>query len=134
MEKSEFILNDKKVEIESINYENGNISIIGKNPDCGINIYIKYDINLLPKNLKKDISNYIYLDQNFYTEKFSYVIEIKKDIYLTKKSYNNYLLELYLPKVEILIPPFDNINKRRVDLKEEELEIRKLELKVYFKV
>lgn len=134
MEKSEFILNDKKVEIESINYENGNISIIGKNPDCGINIYIKYDINLLPKNLKKDISNYIYLDQNFYTEKFSYVIEIKKDIYLTKKSYNNYLLELYLPKVEILIPPFDNIKKRRVDLKEEELEIRKLELKVYFKV
>ena len=135
MNTSIFIVNDKKIEINSINYEDGCFTITTKEPNYSINISLKKDIDIksFKENIKENISKYIYLDQNFITEKYSYVIAIKDNIYITKKSDNMFLFELNLPQVEILIPPFNNIKNVRDDLNENEAEIKKIEIKAYFK-
>ncbi len=134
MDTSIFIVNDQKIEISNINYEDGCFLITTKEPNYTINISLKKDIDIksLKLNIKENISNDIYLDQHFITEKYSYVIAIKDNIYITKKSDNIYLFELYLPQVEILIPPFNNIKNTRENLSEKEVEIKKIEIKAYF--
>lgn len=134
MDTSIFIVNDQKIEISNINYEDGCFSITTKEPNYTINISLKKDIDIksLKLNIKENISNDIYLDQHFITEKYSYVIAIKDNIYITKKSDNIFLFELYLPQVEILIPPFNNIKNTRENLSEKEVEIKKIEIKTYF--
>ena len=134
MNTSIFIVNDQKIEISNINYEDGCFSITTKEPNYTINISLKKDIDIksLKLNIKENISNDIYLDQHFITEKYSYVIAIKDSIYITKKSDNIFLFELYLPQVEILIPPFNNIKNTRENLSEKEVEIKKIEIKAYF--
>ena len=134
MDTSIFIVNDQKIEISNINYEDGCFSITTKEPKYTINISLKKDINIksLKINIKENISKYVYLDQHFITEKYSYVIAIKDNMYITKKSDNIYLFELYLPQVEILIPPFNNIKNTRENLSEKEVEIKKIEIKAYF--
>ena len=134
MNTSIFIVNDQKIEISNINYEDGCFSITTKEPNYTINISLKKDIDIksLKLNIKENISNDIYLDQHFITEKYSYVIAIKDNIYITKKSDNIFLFELYLPQVEILIPPFNNIKNTRENLSEKEVEIKKIEIKAYF--
>lgn len=134
MDTSIFIVNDQKIEISNINYEDGCFLITTKEPNYTINISLKKDIDIksLKLNIKENISNDIYLDQHFITEKYSYVIAIKDNIYITKKSDNIFLFELYLPQVEILIPPFNNIKNTRENLSEKEVEIKKIEIKAYF--
>lgn len=134
MDTSIFIVNDQKIEISNINYEDGCFLITTKEPKYTINISLKKDIDIksLKLNIKENISNDIYLDQHFITEKYSYVIAIKDNIYITKKSDNIFLFELYLPQVEILIPPFNNIKNTRENLSEKEVEIKKIEIKAYF--
>ena len=130
MNKSIFILNDKHIEIKSIIYNNKDLSIKTIN-NCILNINFNFDITTLNDNIRENISKKIYIDQNFVTEKYSYVIDIGNDIYLTKNE-NNYLLEINIPKVDILIPPFDNISNKRVELSNDNIEINKLEVKIYF--
>lgn len=134
MDTSIFIVNDQKIEISNINYEDGCFSITTKEPKYTINISLKKEIDIksLKINIKENISKDVYLDQHFITEKYSYVIAIKDNIYITKKSDNIYLFELYLPQVEILIPPFNNIKNTRENLSEKEVEIKKIEIKAYF--
>ena len=134
MDTSIFIVNDKKIEISNINYEDGCFSITTKEPKYTINISLnkEIDIKSLKINIKENIAKYVYLDQHFITEKYSYVIAIKDNIYITKKSDNIFLFELYLPHVEILIPPFNNIKNNRENLSEKEVEIKKIEIKAYF--
>ena len=134
MDTSIFIVNDQKIEISNINYEDGCFLITTKEPNYTINISLEKDIDIksLKLNIKENISNDIYLDQHFITEKYSYVIAIKDNIYITKKSDNIFLFELYLPQVEILIPPFNNIKNTRENLSEKEVEIKKIEIKAYF--
>lgn len=134
MDTSIFIVNDQKIEISNINYEDGCFLITTKEPNYTINISLKKEIDIksLKINIKENISNDIYLDQHFITEKYSYVIAIKDSIYITKKSDNIFLFELYLPQVEILIPPFNNIKNTRENLSEKEVEIKKIEIKAYF--
>ena len=133
MNKSTFILNDKNLEIKDIIYSDNELSIKTCN-NYILNIYLKFDINKLNNGIRENISKKIYMDQNFITEKYSYVIDIGDNVYLTKNK-DNYLLEISIPKVNILIPPFDNINNKRLELKNnyDELEINKLEIKIYFK-
>ena len=134
MDTSIFIVNDQKIEISNINYEDGCFSITTKEPKYTINFSLKKEIDIksLKINIKENISKDVYLDQHFITEKYSYVIAIKDNIYITKKSDNIYLFELYLPQVEILIPPFNNIKNTRENLSEKEVEIKKIEIKAYF--
>ena len=134
MDTSIFIVNDQKIEISNINYEDGCFSITTKEPKYTINISLKKEIDIksLKINIKENISKDVYLDQHFITEKYSYVIAIKDNIYITKKSDNIFLFELYLPQVEILIPPFNNIKNTRENLSEKEVEIKKIEIKAYF--
>ena len=134
MDTSIFIVNDQKIEISNINYEDGCFSITTKEPKYTINISLKKEIDIksLKINIKENISKDVYLDQHFITEKYSYVIAIKDNIYITKKSDNIFLFELYLPQVEILISPFNNIKNTRENLNEEEVEIKKIEIKAYF--
>ena len=132
MNKSKFILDDKNLEIKNVTYDKNELSIKTTN-NYSLNIYLNFDITKLKEGKRENISKKIYTDQNFVTEKYSYVIDIGNDIFLTKNN-DGYLLEIILPQVKIFIPPFDNINNKRLELKEnyDELEIHKLEVKIYF--
>ena len=131
MKESTFILNDESIEIKSINFSNRELSIRTIN-NYMLNIYLNFDITELKDGIKENISNKIYIDQNFRTENYSYVIDIGSDIYLTKND-NEYLLEVSIPKVNILIPPYDNINNKRLESNNSvKPEIKKLEAKIYF--
>ena len=131
--KSIFILNDEYQEIESIIYKERLLTIKTIN-NCILNIDLNIDITKLKTNKKENISKKIYKDQNFITNKYSYVIYIGKNVYLTKNN-DDYLLEIKIPKVDILIPPYENINNKRLEknYNYNNLEIKKLEVKVYFK-
>ena len=133
MNKSVFIINDEYLKIKSIIFEKGLLSIKTSN-NYMLNINLNFDINTLKNDVRENISKRIYIDQNFVTEKYSYVIDIGDNVYLTKSN-DYYLLEINISNVDILIPPFDNINKKRLELNNnyDELEIHKLEVKIYFK-
>ena len=47
---------------------------------------------------------------------------------------NTYLLELNLPSIDIVIPPFDKIKETRINLSSEEIEIKNLEINAHFKL
>ena len=129
MNKSIFTLNDEILKIESIIFDKGLLSIKASN-NCVLNIDLNFDITKLNNGIRENISKKIYTDQNFITEKYSYVIDIGNEVYLTKND-DNYLLEISISNVNILIPPFDNINNRRLN-NYDESEINKLEAKIYF--
>ena len=130
---SEFILNDKYIKIESINYKDELLSIKTIN-DSILNISLNFDITKLQDGIRRNIAKKIYFDHNFITKNYSYSFNIGNNVYLTKKK-NNYLLEINIPKVEVLIPPFDNINNKRLEsINYDEQEIKKLEIKIYFKI
>ena len=132
MNKSIFIVDDKFLEIKSIVFNKGLLSIKTAN-NYMLNIDLNFDITTLNNGVRENISKRIYSDQNFVTEKYGYVIDIGNDVYLTKTN-DYYLLEINIPKVDILIPPFDNINNKRIDFNNnKEIEIKKLEAKIYFK-
>ena len=132
MNKSTFILNDEFLEIESIIFEKGLLSIKASNKYM-LNIDLNFDINTLKNDIRENISKKIHQDQNFVTEKYSYVIDIGDDVYLTKSN-DNYLLEINVSNINILIPPFDNVNNKRLELDNsyDEIEVHKLEAKIYF--
>ena len=132
MNESVFILNDEFLEIKSIIFDKGLLSIKTSN-NYMLNIYLNFDITTLKKDVRENISERIYTDQNFVTKKYSYVFDIGTDVYLTKCN-DYYLLEIYISKVNILIPPFDNVNNKRLESNNsyDELEIHKLEAKIYF--
>ena len=122
MNESLFILDDKILKIDNIIYKNGELSITTSN-----NYMLNINLNIEKINNEK-----ILTDLSFVTQKYSYLIDIGNNALLTKFD-NNYLLEIDIPKVNILIPPFDNINKKRLESNiSDEVEIHKLKLKVYF--
>ena len=124
MNESLFILDDKILKIDNIIYKNGELSITTSNN-------YMLNINLDIERINNEIIN---TDLSFVTQKYSYLIDIGNNALLTKID-NNYLLEIDIPKVNILIPPFDNINKKRLESNiSDEVEIHKLKLKlkVYF--
>ena len=91
MNKSTFVLNDKLLKIKSIIYDKGLLSVKTSN-NYILNIYLNFDITLLENDVRENISKKIYMDQNFVTEKYSYVIDIGNDVYLTKSNdYYNFL-------------------------------------------
>lgn len=132
MNKSIFIINDEVLEIKSIIFDKGLLSIKTIN-NYILNIDLNFDITTLKNDIRENISNRIYTNQNFVTEKYSYVIDIGNDVYLTKGS-DYYLLEINISNVNILIPPFDNVHNKRLELNKnyKELEIHKLDAKIYF--
>ena len=132
MNKSTFILNDELLDIKSIIFDKGLLSIETSN-NYILNIDLNFDITALKNDVRENISKRIYIDQNFGTEKYSYVIDIGDNVYLTKSN-DYYLLEINISNVDILIPPFDNINNKRLELNNnyDELEINKLYAKIYF--
>ena len=132
MNKSIFVLDDEDLVIKSVTYDSGELSIKTSN-NYELNINIDMDISVLKTGVRENISKKIHADQNFITEKYSYVIDIGHDVYLTKNN-DNYLLEISIQKVNILIPPFDNFNKKRIELGSnyDMLEIHKLYVKIFF--
>lgn len=124
-------INGKVIDVDNIKYEDKSILITLKN-NWGLNISFKDDISLLGNCIKRDVSKDIYYEINFYTDRYSYCINVDKGVYITKVD-NNYLLELNLPSINVIIPPFDNVNKVRAELSDSEIEIKNLEMKVCFK-
>ena len=130
MTKSTFVVNGKTLGIKTINYNRGNLDIITTN-NYLLNIDFNFDITELKEGSRENILGKIYKDQNFSTDKYSYVIYIGQDVYLTKNN-NRYFLEINLPKVDILIPPFDKSKNKRLEEDKYSSEIKQLEVKVYF--
>ena len=132
MNKSTFILNDELLDIKSIIFDKGLLSIETSN-NYILNIDLNFDITALKNDVRENISKRIYIDQNFVTEKYSYVIDIGDNVYLTKSN-DYYLLEINISNVDILIPPFDNINNKRLELNNnyDKLKNNKLYAKIYF--
>lgn len=132
MNKSIFIVDDKFLEIKSIAFNKGLLSIKTAN-NYMLNIDLNFDITTLNNGVRENISKRIYSDQNFVTEKYSYVIDIGDNVYLTKSN-DYYLLEINISNVDILILPFDNINNKRLELNNnyDKLEIHNLDAKIYF--
>jgi len=132
MNKSTFILNHEPLEIKNIIFDKGLLSIKTAN-NYMLNIDLSFDITALKNGVRENISKRIYSDQNFVTEKYSYVIDIGNNVYLTKNN-DYYLLEIYISKIDILIPPFDNLNNKRLELNNNynNLEIHNLDAKIYF--
>ncbi len=132
MNKSIFIVDDKFLEIKSIVFNKGLLSIKTAN-NYMLNIDLNFDITTLNNGVRENISKRIYSDQNFVTEKYSYVIDIGNDVYLTKSN-DYYLLEISISKIDILIPPFDNLNNKRLESNNnyDKLEIHNLDAKIYF--
>ena len=98
MTKSTFIVNGKTLEIKTINYNRGNLDIITTN-NYLLNIDFNFDITELKEGSRENILGKIYKDQNFSTDKYSYVIYIGQDVYLTKNK-NKYFIPYYIHKIE----------------------------------
>lgn len=132
MNKSIFIVDDKFLEIKSIVFHEGLLSIKTTN-NCMLNIDLNFDFTTLKNGVRENISKRIYSDQNFVTEKYSYVIDIGNDVYLTKSN-DYYLLEISISKIDILIPPFDILNNKRLESNNNynKLEIHNLDAKIFF--
>lgn len=126
-------INGKVIDVDNIKYEDKSILITLKN-NWGLNISFKDDISLLGNCIKKDVSKDIYYEINFYTDRYSYCINVDKGIYITRMDNNSYLLELNLPSIDIVIPPFDKVKEMRINLSSEEIEIKNLEINAYFKL
>ena len=112
MNKSTFILNDELLDIKSIIFDKGLLSIETSN-NFILNIDLNFDITTLKNDVRENISKRINIDQNFVTEKYSYVIDIGDNVYLTKSN-DYYLLEINITNIDILIIQFDNINNKRL--------------------
>ena len=116
-ENNTLIINDIKFEIDKIEIcGKYNIELVTKNSNITLYLDLNKDvIASLVLNEKTNISDKISKDQNIKIENISYTFYIENELYITKINDNGYKIELSMPNIELLIPPFDEINKSRND-------------------
>ena len=130
MNYSKLIINNTEQLIKNIKYDKGLLEIETK--DYDLNIDINYDISNLISDKRVNISDKIYGDLHLNSKEYSYLINPENNIYITKIN-DHYLIEILLPNVKYVIPPFDKINKKRLE-KGNNAEIKSLDLKIHFKI
>ena len=112
------IINDIKFEIDKIEIA-GKYNIVLKIKNQNIILYLdlkKEIFDSLTLNERTNVSDMINKDQNIKIENISYNFYVENELYITKISDYDYMIELSIPNVELLIPPFDESSKYRIIL------------------
>ena len=107
------IINDIKFEIDKIKIA-GKYNIVLKIKNQNIILYLdlkKEIFDSLTLNERTNVSDMINKDQNIKIENISYNFYVGNELYITKISDYDYMIELSIPNVELLIPPFDESSK-----------------------
>lgn len=124
------IINDIKFEIDKIEIA-GKYNIVLKIKNQNIILYLdlkKEIFDSLTLNERTNVSDMINKDQNIKIENISYNFYVENELYITKISDYDYMIELSIPNVELLIPPFDESSKFRINSNEQILK------NIYFNV
>ena len=124
------IINDIKFEIDKIEIASKyNIVLKIKNQNIILYLDLKKEIfDSLTLNERTNVSDMINKDQNIKIENISYNFYVENELYITKISDYDYMIELSIPNVELLIPPFDESSKFRINSNEQILK------NIYFNV
>ena len=115
------IINDIKFEIDKIEIA-GKYNIVLKIKNQNIILYLdlkKEIFDSLTLNERTNVSDMINKDQNIKIENISYDFYVGNELYITKISDYDYMIELSIPNVELLIPPFDESSKFRINSNEQ---------------
>ena len=115
------IINDIKFEIDKIEIA-GKYNIVLKIKNQNIILYLdlkKEIFDSLTLNERTNVSDMINKDQNIKIENISYNFYVGNELYITKISDYDYMIELSIPNVELLIPPFDESSKFRINSNEQ---------------
>ncbi len=115
------IINDIKFEIDKIKIA-GKYNIVLKIKNQNIILYLdlkKEIFDSLTLNERTNVSDMINKDQNIKIENISYNFYVGNELYITKISDYDYMIELSIPNVELLIPPFDESSKFRINSNEQ---------------
>ena len=115
------IINDIKFEIDKIKIA-GKYNIVLKIKNQNIILYLdlkKEIFDSLTLNERTNVSDMINKDQNIKIENISYNFYVGNELYITKISDYDYMIELSIPYVELLIPPFDESSKFRINSNEQ---------------
>ena len=124
------IINDIKFEIDKIEIA-GKYNIVLKIKNQNIILYLdlkKEIFDSLTLNERTNVSDMINKDQNIKIENISYDFYVGNELYITKIRDYDYMIELSIPNVELLIPPFDESSKFRINSNEQILK------NIYFNV
>lgn len=115
------IINDIKFEIDKIEIAGKyNIALKIKNQNIILYLDLKKEIFYsLTLNERTNVSDMINKDQNIKIENISYNFYVGNELYITKISDYDYMIELSIPNVELLIPPFDESSKFRINSNEQ---------------
>ena len=124
------IINDIKFEIDKIEIAGKyNIALKIKNQNIILYLDLKKEIfDSLTLNERTNVSDMINKDQNIKIENISYNFYVGNELYITKISDYDYMIELSIPNVVLLIPPFDESSKFRINSNEQILK------NIYFNV
>lgn len=115
------IINDIKFEIDKIEVA-GKYNIVLKIKNQNIILYLdlkKEIFDSLTLNERTNVSDMVNKDQNIKIENISYNFYVGNELYITKISDYDYIIELSIPNVELLIPPFDELSKSRINTNEQ---------------
>lgn len=115
------IINDIKFEIDKIEIA-GKYNIVLKIKNQNIILYLdlkKEIFDSLTLNERTNVSDMINKDQNIKIENISYDFYVGNELYITKISDYDYMIELSIPNVVLLIPPFDESSKFRINSNEQ---------------
>lgn len=115
------IINDIKFEIDKIEIA-GKYNIVLKIKNQNIILYLdlkKEIFDSLTLNERTNVSDMVNKDQNIKIENISYNFYVGNELYITKISDYDYIIELSIPNVELLIPPFDELSKSRINTNEQ---------------
>lgn len=115
------IINDIKFEIDKIEIA-GKYNIVLKIKNQNIILYLdlkKEIFDSLTLNKRTNVSDMINKDQNIKIENISYNFYVGNELYITKIRDYDYMIELSIPNVELLIPPFDESSKFRINSNEQ---------------
>lgn len=115
------IINDIKFEIDKIKIA-GKYNIVLKIKNQNIILYLdlkKEIFDSLTLNERTNVSDMINKDQNIKIENISYNFYVGNELYITKISDYDYMIELSIPNVELLIPLFDESSKFRINSNEQ---------------
>ena len=85
----------------------------------GKNLPVEHKFDSLTLNERTNVSDMINKDQNIKIENISYNFYVGNELYITKISDYDYMIELSIPNVELLIPPFDESSKFRINSNEQ---------------
>lgn len=115
------IINDIKFEIDKIEIA-GKYNIVLKIKNQNIILYLdlkKEIFDSLTLNERTNVSDMINKDQNIKIENISYNFYVGNELYITKIRDYDYMIELSIPNMELLIPPFDESSKFRINSNEQ---------------